>query len=65
MARITVRKALADLERDGVIRRRQGVGTHLLARKRPSPKAPLPGADASGGPPKLSYFDCQEPQSER
>lgn len=30
MARVTVRKALADLERDGVIRRRQGAGTYLF-----------------------------------
>jgi DNA-binding FadR family transcriptional regulator len=30
MARVTVRKALADLERDGIIRRRQGAGTYLF-----------------------------------
>lgn len=29
MARVTVRKALADLEREGIIQRRQGAGTYL------------------------------------
>lgn len=29
MARVTVRKALADLEREGVVQRRQGAGTYL------------------------------------
>jgi DNA-binding GntR family transcriptional regulator len=29
MARVTVRKALAHLEREGIIQRRQGAGTYL------------------------------------
>jgi hypothetical protein len=32
MARVTVRKALADLEREGVIQRRQGAGTYFVSR---------------------------------
>lgn len=31
MARVTVRKALADLEREGIIRRRQGAGTYFAS----------------------------------
>lgn len=31
MARVTVRKALADLEREGIIRRRQGAGTYFTS----------------------------------
>jgi DNA-binding GntR family transcriptional regulator len=31
MARVTVRKAMAVLERDGVIRRKQGAGTYLFS----------------------------------
>lgn len=31
MARVTVRKALADLEREGIIQRRQGAGTYFAS----------------------------------
>ena len=32
MARVTVRKALADLEREGIIQRRQGAGTYFASK---------------------------------
>lgn len=38
MARVTVRKALADLEREGIIQRRQGAGTYFASEWKVAPR---------------------------
>lgn len=51
MARVTVRKALADLEQEGRIKRRQGAGTYLVISKQNHPSrdpAPESTADDAG-----------------